>query len=159
MNIASRGRGLLRAAVVLALCPLLVAVTLPKFMTDRFHGPQVQVRDVEGVQERVQANKLYLHVKDFIALVLKNNTEINLARLDVLTAADAILNAKAPFDPNLQTSFTSTRTHSPQFSQISGAEKLDQLFQHSELGYRQTLSSGQLLNFGFTADRISSNNR
>src|SRR6266849_1627799 len=159
MNNASRGRGLLRAAVVLALCPLLVAVTLPKFMTDRFRGPNVQVRDVEGVQERVQANKLYLRVKDFIALVLKNNTEINLTRLDVLTAADAILGAKAPFDPNVTAGFSSTRQEQPQFSQIGGAAQLNSLTQLSNLGYQQTLSTGQLVNFGFNANRFSSNSQ
>jgi ribosomal protein S8E len=134
MNNASRGRGLMRAAVVLALCPLLVAVTLPKFMSERFRGHNVQVRDVEGVQERVQANKLYLHVKDFIALVLKNNTEINLTRLDVLTAADAILSAKAPFDPNVTAGFNSTRQEQPQFSQIGGAAQLNSPSQQSNLG-------------------------
>jgi outer membrane protein len=159
MNNASRGRGLLRAAVVLALCPLLVAVTLPKFMTERFRGANVQVRDVEGVQERVQANKLYLHVKDFIALVLKNNTEINLTRLDVLTAADAILSAKAPFDPNVTAGFNSTRQEQPQFSQIGGAAQLNSLSQLHNLGYQQTLSTGQIVNFGFNANRFSSNSQ
>ena len=159
MNNASRGRGLLRAAVVLALCPLLVAVTLPKFMSERFRGHNVQVRDVEGVQERVQANKLYLHVKDFIALVLKNNTEINLTRLDVLTAADAILSAKAPFDPNVTAGFNSTRQEQPQFSQIGGAAQLNSLSQQSNLGYQQTLSTGQIVNFGFNANRFSSNSQ
>src|SRR6266852_5339481 len=159
MNSASGGRRLMRAALISALCPLLFAVTLPKFMTDRFHGPQVQVRDVEGVQERVQANKLYLHVKDFIALVLKNNTEINLTRLDVLTAADAILSAKAPFDPNVTAGFSSTRQEQPQFSQIGGAAQLNSLTQLSNLGYQQTLSTGQLVNFRFSANRFSSNSQ
>jgi len=159
MNNASRGRGLLRAAVVLALCPLLVAVTLPKFMTERFRGPNVQVRDVEGVQERAQANKLYLRVKDFIALVLKNNTEINLTRLDVLTAADAILGAKAPFDPNITAGFNSTRQEQPQFTQIGGAAQLNSLFQGSTLRYQQTLSTGQLVDFGFIGNRLSSNSQ
>jgi len=40
----------MRLALALALCPLLFAATLPKFMTDRFHGPNVHVREVEGVQ-------------------------------------------------------------------------------------------------------------
>src|SRR5437879_6421429 len=133
-------RGLLRAALLAVLCPLLFGVTLPKFVTDRFHGPNVQVRDVEGVQERVVADKLYLHVKEFIALVLKNNTEINLTRLDVLTAADAILGAKAPFDPNVTAGFSSTRQEQPQFSQIGGAAQLNSLSQVSNLGYQQTLS-------------------
>lgn len=148
-----------RGLLFLALCPLAFAIAPPRFLSDRFRGRPVEVRDAEGIEDRVHDGKLYLHLKDFIALVLKNNTEINLARLDVLTAADAILNAKAPFDPNLQTSFSSLRSHSPQFSQIGGAERLDQLVQQSQVEYRQTLSSGQLLDFGFTSDRISSNNR
>src|SRR5260370_37514967 len=63
------------ALACLALCPLMFAAALPKFVTERFRGPDVQVREVEGIQDRVQAGKLYLNVKDFIALVLKNNTE------------------------------------------------------------------------------------
>jgi len=156
MNNASCGRGLMRATLIFVLCPLLFAATLPKFMTDRLRGPNVQVRDVEGVQERVQDNKLYLHVKDFIALVLKNNTEINLTRLDVLTAADAILAAKAPFDPNIAAGFNSTRQEQPQFTQIGGAAQLNTLFQGSNLRYQQTLSTGQLLDFGFIVNRLSS---
>jgi outer membrane protein TolC len=159
MNNASCGRGLMRVAFLAVLCPLLVAVTLPKFMTERFRGPNVQVRDVEGVQERVQANKLYLHVKDFIALVLKNNTEINLTRLDVLTAADAILSAKAPFDPNITAGFNSTRQEQPQFTQIGGAAQLNSLFQQSNVRYQQTLSTGQLVDFGFFGNRLSSNSQ
>jgi len=159
MNDASRGRGLMHAALPFLLCPLLSAVTVPKFMADRLRGPSVQVRDVQGVQERVQDNKLYLRVKDFIALVLKNNTEINLTRLDVLTAADAILGAKAPFDPNVTASFNSNRQEQPQFSQIGGAAQLNSLSQVSNLGYQQTLSTGQIINFGFNANRFSSNSQ
>jgi len=159
MNDASRGRGLMHAALPFLLCPLLSAVTVPKFMADRLRGPSVQVRDVQGVQERVQDNKLYLRVKDFIALVLKNNTEINLTRLDVLTAADAILGAKAPFDPNVTASFNSNRQEQPQFSQIGGAAQLNSLSQVSNLGYQQTLSTGQIINFGFSANRFSSNSQ
>ena len=93
----------MRVAVVLALCPLLVGVALPAQVPDRTfpRPPRAEVREAEGIEDRVHDGKLYLHLKDFIALVLKNNTEIYLTRLDVLTAADAILGAKAPFDPNV----------------------------------------------------------
>src|ERR1700682_4026852 len=134
----SNSRRFQRGLLVLALCPFALAISPPRFLSERFRGRPVEVREVEGIQDRVHDGKLYLHLKDFISLVLKNNTEINLARLDVLTAADAILNAKAPFDPNLKTSFSSLRANSPQFSQIGGAERLDQLIQHSELRYQQT---------------------
>jgi len=155
----TRCRRLLGAFLFFAMPPLALPIVLPHFVTDRFRGPDVQVRDVQGVQERVQAGKLYLRVKDFIALVLKNNTEINLARLDVWTAADAILSAKAPFDPNLSLGFNNTRTVQPQFNQIGGASNLNTLSQNSTLNFQQTLSSGQILNFGFNAYRTSTNDQ
>jgi outer membrane protein len=148
---------LIRAAVFVTICPLVYAVTWPKFVADRFRGTEVQVREVQGVQERVHDGKLYLRVKDFVALVLKNNTEINLTRLDVLNAADAVLSAKAPFDPNLTAGFNSTRSNSPQFSQIGGAQQLNTLSQQTTFGFQQTLSSGQTVNLGFNANRNSSN--
>src|ERR1700682_3578043 len=101
----SNSRRFQRGLLVLALCPFALAISPPKFLNERFRGRPVEVREVEGIQDRVHDGKLYLHLKDFIALVLKNNTEINLARLDVLTAADAILNAKAPFIPNFRRRF------------------------------------------------------
>jgi len=148
----------MRAVAWLALCPLMFAAALPKFVTERFRGPDVQVREVEGIQDRVQAGKLYLNVKDFIALVLKNNTEINLTRLDVLTAADAILAAKQPFDPAIIAGFNSTRTEIPEVSQIGGAEQLNSLSQTTSIGFQQTLESGQILNWGYNAVRSTSNN-
>ena len=146
-----------RAALFLSLGSVAFAISPPRFLSERFRGPKVQVRDVEGVQERVHDNKLYLHVKDFIALVLKNNTEINLVRLDVWNAADSILGAKAPFDPNITAGFNSLRNVTPQFSQIGGAEQLNFLSQTTTINFQQTLSTGQVLNVGFNGARSSTN--
>ena len=71
-----------RGLLFLVLCPVAFAISPPKFLSERLRGQPVEVREVEGIQDRVHDGKLYLHLKDFIALVLKNNTEINLARLD-----------------------------------------------------------------------------
>jgi outer membrane protein TolC len=80
-----------------------------------------------------------------------------MTRLDVLTAADAILFAKQPFDPNIIAGFNSTRTETPQFSQIGGAQQLNSLSQTTSIGFQQTLESGQVLNWGYNAVRSSSN--
>ena len=47
--------------------PLAVRGFAADFITDRFRGPNVLVRDVEGIQERVHDGKLYLTVKDFLS--------------------------------------------------------------------------------------------
>ena len=151
-----------KGACPCATCVLLVstlgfAVTLPNFVMERFRGPNVLVRDVEGIQDRVHDGKLHLTVKDFLTLLLKNNTEINMARLDVLSAADQILGAKAPFDPSVTASFNSTRSLTLQSSQIGGAQELDFLSQTTLMNYQQVLESGQTVSVGFNASRASTN--
>jgi outer membrane protein len=147
----------LQLIVLLAASSFGLAAALPNFIGERFRGPDVQVRNVEGVQERVHDGKLFLHVKDFLALLLKNNTEINIARLDVLSSADQILGAKAPFDPSITASFNNNRSITSQASQISGAPQLDFLSQTTQMNYQQVLESGQTVNVGFNASRASTN--
>ena len=92
---------LLRRAVAVLGAAGLVAPTqgalpFPEYFKQRWRGPVVRVRNIEGVSERIRDGKLYLRLKDFLVLVLKNNTEIQMTRLDVLTAADAMT------DPQLE---------------------------------------------------------
>jgi outer membrane protein len=138
-------------------CPLAWAATLPNFLTQRFRGPNVQAHDVEGIDDHVHDGKLYLRMKDFVELVLKNDTAIHLVRLNVMAAADAVLGAKAPFDPSITASFNNTRTLTPQFTQIAGAPEINSLTQSAQINYQQTLTSGQTITFGFNAARFSSN--
>src|SRR5579871_397495 len=131
--------------------------SLPHFVMDRFRGPDVVVHEVAGVQERVRDGKLHLNVKDFLTLLLKNNTEINMSRLDVLSAADQILGAKAPFDPLINTTFNYNRSISSQSTQISGAPKLDFLSETTTMNYQQLLETGQTVTANFNAVRSSTN--
>jgi len=148
----------LRIAILLA-CPAMLMASLPNFLTERFRGPRLRVRDIQGVAERVHDGKLYLNFKDFLELVLRNNTEINIVRLDVLNAADAVVAAKTPFDPILTASFNYNRTLSPQVSEIGGAASLSALNENTILDYQQTLESGQTVVVGFTGSRFSSNSQ
>ena len=101
--------------------------------------------------------KLYLKLKDFLELVLKNSTEVNLTRLDVYTAANQVESAKAVYDPTLALGFNTFRSVAPQSSQLSGADTLSTLTQNSFVNYQQTAPSGQTVNGGFNVTRSSSN--
>ncbi len=79
----------------------------------RYHPPKMQIKDVEGLRERIHDGKLHLRLHDFLELALKNSTDIQLTRLDVYTAANDITSAKAPFDPLLTLGFTASRSVSP----------------------------------------------
>ncbi len=130
---------------------------LPRSFKDRYRGPVVRMHVVEGINERVQDGKLPLRFKDFLVLVLKNNTEIHLTRLDVITAENAVLGARAPFDPNLTLNWGTERSESPQYTQISGAETLSSLNHQVQTGYTQALSTGQTVGFNFYTTRYSTN--
>jgi outer membrane protein TolC len=123
----------------------------------RFHPNVVEVREVEGLRERLVNEKLYLTIRDFLTLVLRNSTDIHLTRLDVYTAADAITAAKAPFDPLLQLNFNALRTRAPQFNEINGGETLNSLSQTYLLNFQQLLPTGQTVTTQFNFNRSSTN--
>jgi outer membrane protein len=132
-------------------------LSLHEYLQRRFHPESVRERDVEGLGQRINNNKLMLDLTSFLALVLKNSTDIRLTQLDVYTAADAITSAEAPFDPQLVFSFTANRSIQAQQSQTSGASTLADLIQTSSATYNQVLGAGPTVSAGFIAVRQSSN--
>ena len=118
----------------------------------------MKVRDVQGISEHIVDGKLHLKLKDFLELVLKNSTDINLTRLDVYTAADQIEAAKAVYDPTLalRVQYLSLGGSAGKRTQRSGhAEQFDAEFVSN---YQQILTTGQTFNGGLNAIRSSSNN-
>jgi outer membrane protein TolC len=143
--------------VLLALPAFAASVAVPEWVKKRFSPDTVQVRDVQGIDGYVAGGKLHLMVKDFLELVLKNSTDVNLTRLDVYTAADQIQAAQAAFDPTLQMGFNTFRSVAPQSSQLAGASTLSNLTQNSFLNYNQVLPGGQTASAGFNATKNSTN--
>ena len=144
--------------LILALTPLHAGTfSFHDYVQKRFHPESVKERDVEGLDQHIQDGKLVLDIKAFLALLLKNSTDIRLTQLDVYTAADAITSAKAPFDPQLLLSFSATRAVQTETSQISGAANLNDLSQNSSLSYSQVLGEGPTLSTNFNVVRNSSN--
>jgi outer membrane protein TolC len=154
-----------RLPVILALVATqLQAATLPVpgwvvpgWVDRRFNPETVQVSEVHGLTERTSGGKLQLTVKDFLELVLRNSTDINLTRVDVYTAADQIVAAHAVFDPAVSLGFNTLRSISPQSSQIGGASTLSTLTQNSYINYEELFSTGQTASAGFVGTRSSNN--
>ncbi|MCU1261161.1 MAG: TolC family protein, partial [Bryobacterales bacterium] len=144
---------------LLLLVPAQAETNFLRTYLERFHPNVIQERDVAGLEARISNGKLVLHLDDFIALVLKNSTDIRLTQLDVYTATDAVTAAQAPFDPLLVFSFNATRNISRQFNQINGAATLNSLNQTSHASYQQTLGAGPTVSANFNAVRSSSNNQ
>jgi hypothetical protein len=127
------------------------------FIHRQFYPETVRVEDVSGIKERMVDGKLHLTLHDFLELVLKNSTEIRLARLDAYTAADQITAAKAPLDPLLTGGYNTLRSIVPQYNQIGGAQNLSSLTGTSSIIYQQVLPTGQTVTANYQAIRSSTN--
>ena len=73
-----------------------------QWISSRFHPQTAEVRPIEGLAGRVQNGKLTLDLKNFLALFLKNSTDVHIARLDVYTAADQTVAAADEADDPAQ---------------------------------------------------------
>jgi len=120
--------------------------------------PSVEMRGVSKFEDFVADGKLELSLRSFLQLVLANNVDIDIQRLNVEITRNSITRAYAPFDPFFIGNFTSTNTKSQTTSALEGATTLNQLVQPSNFSYVQTLDNGLQYTAGFNANRTSTNN-
>jgi outer membrane protein TolC len=129
------------------------------FLSDRFSRKierrQVKVHEVEGLQDHIVDGKLHLRLRVFLELLLKNSANVQIDRMDVYTAADAVTAAKSPFDPLLQPSFNAQRTLTPPSPFFFTLGAFSNLNQQATLAYNQLLPSGQTIGASFQTDRLS----
>lgn len=120
--------------------------------------PKFELRSPAKFEDFAIENKLELSLRSYLQLVLANNVDIDVQRLNVEIQRNAITRAYAPFDPFLVGSFNSQRTVTPTTNTLEGAQTLNQLSQPTTFTYNQTLSNGVNFNTGFTASKLSTNN-
>src|SRR5689334_5649010 len=79
----------------------------PDYFRETFQKAQtkVELKDPVHLKDFVHDGKLELSLKDFLNLVMANNTGIQLQMLSIETPKNAIQRAFGAFDPNLQASF------------------------------------------------------
>ncbi len=108
------------------------------------------------LKDLVEEGKLRLGVRDVARLVVQRNTDVWLARLDVEASGPAVLKAYSPFDPKFTSSFFSTRSIAPTFTQLEASTQLSQQLQ---FGYEQSLPSGTGYRVSFNGFKSASNNQ
>lgn len=121
-------------------------------------SPRFELRAPAKFNDYAIDNKLELSLRNYLQLVLANNVDIDIQRLNVELQRNAITRAYGVFDPVLIGNFNSQRSKTPTTSQLEGAQTLNQLTQPSSFTYNQVLSNGMRLSTGFTANKISTNN-
>ena len=125
-------------------------LTNPQVLSDTLPGPRY-------MSEHVVDGKLHLTLKDAVVLTLANNSNVRITELNVETAKYGVLRMHQPFDPFAQASFSTLRSTSPTFSQLSGAQTLSTLNQITQINYSQTFETGTNVQVGFSAAKLSSN--
>ena len=119
---------------------------------------KVELQPPARLADFVVDGKLELSLKSYLDLVMANNPDIGVQKLNVDFSRDAILRAFSIFDPIATAGFSTARQQSPSGSLLAGAQTLNTLTQPFSLGYRQTMVTGTQYNLSFTDTRTSSNN-
>jgi outer membrane protein len=131
----------------------------PSYFRETFSTPKVKVELLPPVRlsDAVVNGKLELSLRGYLELVMANNTDIEISRLSVDTARNAILRGHTVFDPLATANFNSTRTKSLPTDALAGASTLQQLSQPLSINYTQLMPTGTSYTVGFAETKSTSN--
>jgi outer membrane protein len=139
--------------------PSVSAFPRPSWFRQHFASPRtsVQLQLPRRLSDFVMGGKLQLSLASYLELVLQNNTDIALAKLQVETPANAITRAFSAYDPWVSASFSNTRAVQTSINQLEGVPTVKTLSQPLSGTYSQTLPSGTSFMVKYDAQRYSSN--
>ncbi|MBI4904211.1 MAG: TolC family protein [Acidobacteria bacterium] len=121
--------------------------------------PRYELKAPARLQDHVVNGKLELTLKNYMDLVLANNTDIEITRLNVQTPRNAITRASGIFDPTFLTRFSATRANNPASDILAGASTVSSLNQPWTMQYQQLLSTGTTVTGNFNGARNSTNSQ
>jgi outer membrane protein len=116
----------------------------PSYFRETFSKtqPRVELQDPVRLKDFVVGGKLELSLKNYLALVMSNNTDIQIQMLGLEMPKNAIQRAFSAWDPRATASFNSTRATTPNTSALDGATELKTLSQPLAMSVTQTLPEG-----------------
>src|SRR6202049_3574824 len=117
----------------------------------------VELKPPTRLADFVEDGKLELSLRSYIELVMANNTDVAVTKLNIDTAKNAILRGFSPFDPFVTASFNSQRNKTPSTSALDAASTLATLSQPVNFNYAQTLQNGTSYNVSFAETKFSTN--
>lgn len=132
----------------------------PSYFRKHFYTPpsRVELQPMSKIEDFVVEGKLELSLKNFLDLVMTNNTDIQLQKLALETPKNAITRAYGIFDPRATASFNSSRRVSASTSVLEGGDTVSSLTQPLRLTYDQTLESGTQYSIGFDGTKSATSN-
>jgi outer membrane protein len=131
----------------------------PSYFRETFNKtqPKVELKDPVRLKDFVVGDKLELSLKDYLALVVANNTDIQIQMLSLETPKNAIQRAFGAWDPRAVAQFSSTRATTPPISTLEGAPEVKTLNQPLTMSVTQTLSTGTNYTASWGGSKATSN--
>jgi outer membrane protein TolC len=120
-------------------------------------SPRVELRPPVQLDAFVVDQRLELSLRNYIDLVLANNTDIQIERLSVELPRNNILRQYSIFDPTILASFQATRRETPANDALAGAATVSSLNQPLQVRVQSMLPTGTTWNFGFNGAKSSNN--
>jgi outer membrane protein TolC len=135
------------AGLILTGCALAQMTSFPKpnYFRETFQKTQtkVELKDPVKLKDYVHGGKLELSLKDYLALVMANNTDIQLQNLSLEMPKNAIQRTIGQlWDPLAVANFSTTRATSPSTNILDGASEIKTLNQPLSMSVNQTLPTG-----------------
>jgi outer membrane protein TolC len=109
----------------------------------------------------VENGKLRLSLRDAIVLMLENNSNIQVQEAGIEAQKFNLLSAHQSFDPLLTSSLNISRSSSPIYSQLQGANSTavaNSLTQTGTVSYQQLFSPGTTVVASLSSQKFSTNN-
>jgi outer membrane protein len=151
------------AGTILTASAFAQMVSFPKpqyFRETLFRKPEakVELQDPVRLKDFAVGGKLELSLKNYLALVMANNTSIQIQVLSLETPKNAIQRAFGAWDPTATASFSSQRSKSVPTGVLDGTTTVaSSLSQPFSATVRQTLDSGTNYTATFGATKSASN--
>jgi outer membrane protein TolC len=115
---------------------------------------KVELQPPVRLKDFVKAGKLELSLRDYLALVMANNTNIQVQYLVLQRSRNAITSVYGRWDPTATASFIPTIATRDQLPNEAGTSSTSHTWPIS-LGYNQTLSSGQTISVNGGGERYT----
>jgi outer membrane protein len=134
----------------------------PDYFRETFQKARttVELRDPTKLRDFVVNGKLELSLKNYLELVMANNTDIQIQFLTIEQPKNAIQSAMGVWDPIARAGFTTTRSTSLPTSPLEavGFNAVKQLQQPYNMSWQQTLDTGTQYTAQFQGAKSSSSN-
>ena len=131
----------------------------PNYFREVFSQPHADVRLQAPVHlsDYVTGGHLELSLKQYLGLVMSNNTDVGIQMLSLETPRNAITRALGTWDPIASATFSDTRSSAPSVTSLAGASNTISLSQPANFSFTQILPSGTQYTVGFSASKNSTN--